>query len=559
MCCPYCRPQTAKYLDAHRNLEIEKKLRDNDVPPPSEQDELRKIVEEGEQELKRLHDSLTLSMNQQTSELRSFLSRMKSLLSPIRNLPSDLLSKIFLMFVEDAGGLVLPTKNHTSIPPNILSSTCKFWRDLVLSTPSLWAELNITLKTGFPTAMLEIILSRSRTSHRALPLKLQISSSWMAFGPQSDEALKPLTRECSRWRWLSLVDPWNILSSLCFRTSISGYLPSLEHLKVSYSSLKHFGDVPLVISQHAPRLRTLQISEMGTHLTLPWSQFRSIQCSISTRVWENMALCKDAPTLSVSLHAKRLGSSAVNVGHGLDLGCRNLELDITGRVVVYDYSRLNANCTAILQGISSPHLRELKITDSESAPFFLYGDLLFFPLRPIRTLALQSGGKLRSLTIAHLPFHPNDSFSDFLSELPLLESLTIVELSDVTPPDPLFAPTILRVPLLEGFTVAHPIDENYPKTSTLCPRLTKLDFGVGSPPDHFSVSTFQKLVESRWLPDREVDGVVCLQEVIISSCHFFSDKFCVKDLVVRSLKSVQEKGMAISVGQHYKFVKHGGY
>jgi hypothetical protein len=541
MCCPHCRPQTASVLDG------EKQARINDMPLAQKREKLVQIVEEGERELKRLQ-SISEFITTQTIELDACMLRVKLLLTPISTLPFETLIKIFREFIEDAGGVLLTGCDRLSIPPNVLGSVCKLWREITVSTPSLWTELYVNLETGIIPAKLDMILSRSQNSL----LNLKIISDWKGYESRNDDALESLARECGRWRRLSLLNPWNILCSSSF-PSFSEELPNLEHLEVSYPIPESFGPLPLDMFQHATKLRSLKVAEMGPHLTLPWSQLTSIECIISTDIQENMSLCKDASILSIFFDPKYISNYALDVEHNYDFNCRDLELDLNeGTDMGNDYPHLRTNYIAIIQGISCPQLQALKITDSKSKLDSSGGAPETFPLGPIQALALQSRGQLRSLTISYIPFHPDDSFSEFLAELPLLENLSIVELATAEFP-------VLRTSLLEDLTAFNSTTQNdasMPQPLPLCPRLTKLEFGVGESANHFSIFAFKRLVESRWFPDRismEVpsDGVACLRKVIFSSPADSEGAQSLMSSVFQSLHSVQEKGMDVDTGKHY--------
>lgn len=95
-------------------------------------------------------------------------------------------------------------------------------------------------------------------------------------------------------------------------------------------------------------------------------------------------------------------------------------------------------------------------------------------------------------------------------------------------------------------------DENLSHALPLLPRLTILEIGVALPSDHFSIPAFQRLVESRWLPDSSVDGLTCLRrEVIFSSGDQYSRTVFLTDSVIGALRPVKQKDMKVSTGIQY--------
>ncbi|THU96627.1 hypothetical protein K435DRAFT_600433, partial [Dendrothele bispora CBS 962.96] len=71
---------------------------------------------------------------QELDERKEKIARAKNLLSPIRRLPAEMLTEIFMNYIEpDAQRL------YNALPrPLLLSQICAQWRNLVQFTPRLW-------------------------------------------------------------------------------------------------------------------------------------------------------------------------------------------------------------------------------------------------------------------------------------------------------------------------------------------------------------------------------------------------------------------------------------
>ncbi|KDQ65170.1 hypothetical protein JAAARDRAFT_84583, partial [Jaapia argillacea MUCL 33604] len=67
-------------------------------------------------------------LQRRESESRIRSHYIKSLLSPIRRLPPEILSKIFLMCLDEV----------EEIQVLWLTEVCFHWREVALSTPTLW-------------------------------------------------------------------------------------------------------------------------------------------------------------------------------------------------------------------------------------------------------------------------------------------------------------------------------------------------------------------------------------------------------------------------------------
>ncbi|KAJ7062327.1 hypothetical protein C8F01DRAFT_1284860 [Mycena amicta] len=74
----------------------------------------------------------------QRTRLTEYVDAHKALLSPIRRVPLDILSEIFIS--------CLPTERNCVMSPGeapiLLGHICSYWREIALSTPSLWASLH---------------------------------------------------------------------------------------------------------------------------------------------------------------------------------------------------------------------------------------------------------------------------------------------------------------------------------------------------------------------------------------------------------------------------------
>ncbi|KAK1215205.1 hypothetical protein PQX77_022193, partial [Marasmius sp. AFHP31] len=87
-------------------------------------------------------------------ELDALSPAYKSVLNPCRQLPNEILAKIFILCVdrdismlEDAittlGNSVYPSTLDTKRSPWVLSQVCVRWRNLALSLPKLWSTIDL--------------------------------------------------------------------------------------------------------------------------------------------------------------------------------------------------------------------------------------------------------------------------------------------------------------------------------------------------------------------------------------------------------------------------------
>lgn len=118
-------------------------------------------IDKAEAELEQLvHDSKTIinQMQQERACLQEHLLQTMAYLSPIRRLPTDLLSDIFMWSFEDY-----------SCQAWILASVCSSWRRLALRMPRIWSKVRSHLFFNLPLSFVIRV-------HESLPQRAPVSS-----------------------------------------------------------------------------------------------------------------------------------------------------------------------------------------------------------------------------------------------------------------------------------------------------------------------------------------------------------------------------------------------
>ena len=187
----------------------------------------------------------------------------------IHRLPPEILAAIFVHLSNqepDPLGSDLPRSIQDLVS---VSHVCKFWREVAVTTPDLWTEINMTNLEA-----VEIFLERSG----AVPLNVELRSA-------NEDILQTVAAHAHRFRRFSVSTPRNPRYNPF--AALRKPAPLLERLEISY---------PLdfqpytVFNDQAPRLRELTIFTSGPwlknqlgnltslHLTLrdavlPYSQF----------------------------------------------------------------------------------------------------------------------------------------------------------------------------------------------------------------------------------------------------------------------------------------------
>jgi F-box-like len=123
---------------------FQSQLATNYVPSKEETTAIQNLINEVEPQLVSL-DAEIEAMKARRAIYASFVADHRGLLSPIRQMPPDILRNIFSHCLPyDAPESVM----EASEAPMLLAQICSHWRDLVLKTPTLWST--IFLKIPMP-------------------------------------------------------------------------------------------------------------------------------------------------------------------------------------------------------------------------------------------------------------------------------------------------------------------------------------------------------------------------------------------------------------------------
>ncbi|RDB30922.1 hypothetical protein Hypma_004924 [Hypsizygus marmoreus] len=131
-------------------------LSTNDEPPDIEIAEIRKIIAYRQSDLAQLEariaevQDMLHSLVERRKQKEQRLSLFRGIVSPIRRLPRDILTEIFLFTRE----WMPPSTAHGEIhltpiaplpmrSPHVITHVCSEWRHVALSTPMLWATIMV--------------------------------------------------------------------------------------------------------------------------------------------------------------------------------------------------------------------------------------------------------------------------------------------------------------------------------------------------------------------------------------------------------------------------------
>lgn len=212
---------------AQNSQQYQKLLHSNDPPQELDIPFISSIVSAASLRLAALKVTLLLpacsgcleSVTKDHLALQDYWNSHRSIISPLRRMPPELLLEIFLWTGsyanQDSGGNIRD-------PPWVLTHVCHQWRTLAIETSSLWSLIFIDYNTGqdhLSLPMLETQLARARK------LKIVFYGCATSDRGNQTEVFTYLTEYASRWEELeigltsdlvSLMDGLrNHLSNLC--------------------------------------------------------------------------------------------------------------------------------------------------------------------------------------------------------------------------------------------------------------------------------------------------------------------------------------------------------
>ncbi|KDQ65106.1 hypothetical protein JAAARDRAFT_28770 [Jaapia argillacea MUCL 33604] len=264
---PLLQDLTTRVEEAHREL-LQLEVRRQQLiaflaPARKERDDLRERVQDAHQAIR----------------------------APILRLPVEVISEIFIACLPDRPAWY-PHKKDTI---HVVTHVCRRWRQIALSTPSLWCHFVIVRPSKvqgriFQSKYLQTMLSRSGN----LPL------SFSTVFDQHEAASDLLLPTIERWQHVRLYGPVQYARGILNNTP--GEFPTLETLviaplrRVVPSRLQPTTPFHII---RAPCLRTVLVGQFADHsqLILPWSQLTRLTLRCLIPLSEYPAFLRKCPNL----------------------------------------------------------------------------------------------------------------------------------------------------------------------------------------------------------------------------------------------------------------------
>jgi hypothetical protein len=210
-------------------------------------------------EITRLNAILD-GLTRKRDTLQTYTQLHTALVAPIRRLPPEVLSEIFLC-CKDENNISHPRLNKV---PLLLGGVCGRWRTVALSTPRLWNSFALTIRPKYlkSDAMLaKTWLARAATC----PLTIRLGSRGYYQNPMR-LLMKVFLLHCEQWYDIHISVPLPVLESL---TPAKNRLPRLQKLCLDIELYE-----PLHIFECAPRLQWLKLASDPdpAMVKVPWNQ-----------------------------------------------------------------------------------------------------------------------------------------------------------------------------------------------------------------------------------------------------------------------------------------------
>lgn len=476
-------------------------------------------LENYESEIIRLKSQI-LYVESQKKRLHDYRVKLRSLLSPVRQLPNETLGLIFGFacnqnFLQQYPWLdwdnPSPTKLSSPLfrhlPTLAISTVCKRWRTLAVSSPGLWStiSLEILMHDAAPVMFKGRVAILERYLERSANWPLSIELAVLGDSEEDEHVfLISLIQHSQRWKSFRYRGNFTLSRHQGFLQTSFPLLEELDlmdllgHRRVAVENLRCFRDAPklvALVTNAPPKV----IKESG----LPLNQLTFVDTVSSKR--EQM-------------------------GDILDFCSNIVTLKVWQRTAMGAYSNLSVNSQTISKKVSSLTLRFCRYEEE--------GDFLE---------AVFASYTLPALTQLHVEAKdppcesewPKDEFTKFIARSQCsitsfslhrlgISDLDVISVLQVLPSLLTFSINDDNVRWGESPITSRLIshlhssdnDDQSSSSPSLLPKLRSLSLNVGGAV--FDDAAFVDMVSSRWLPDpeyAEVVGVACLRSVVLHFRH----------------------------------------
>lgn len=206
------------------DLDVQERLRSNQLLSQTQRNEIRSYIRSAESDASALRRRVYAFHNEER-QLQYHISQCRSLLSPIRRLPTETLSHI-LTFCKD--NYITPDGPNTLISGLAFELVCHHWRRVALATTALWSTLSLKpppdtvvrapKQAGRATKLTELLLQKSKTE----PLDITLVIEELSLEEEFRAIFPRIQAEAYRWKALRIYSsarngPHNLLKEVHIR------------------------------------------------------------------------------------------------------------------------------------------------------------------------------------------------------------------------------------------------------------------------------------------------------------------------------------------------------
>jgi len=431
-------------------------------------------------------------LKQRREEFHTYINRCRSLEAPIRRIPPEVLTEIFLACCSELNYFPEANWIDAHIPALTLAAVCKNWRDVALSTPRIWAGIACSSNILSTRLLYAFDLCLRRSKDAPLVLNLEVT-----FHRKQDSALRALVGQSHRWSSLRLYRAYHddAISPL---SSIYAF-PLLEKLEIC-GPVRLF-ELIMPGLKNAPRLNTLQIMKYRLNepfsqtlvqnliKTVPWAQIRSLEMEFMEggSAMRFLRMCPALVNLSISSPGSRVPSAdTLTLASLLSLDLSFV--DFRGQVLIPELS-------STLDHLTLPALKSLTLSPPLSTIHFNSNNGVLWPLDQFADFFSRSQCCLTSFYVHNVPIS-DETLVAFLCFMPSLTNLKINQTETaITPAVTDFSLTSMH------------------HSPGIIPSLKYLSITVHTAT--FIPGVFISMVRSRWTQDqiKQTENVECLKFV----------------------------------------------
>lgn len=257
------------------------KLRHNVVPSDVEKQDVVNHIRKAEEEKKNLNDSISVleaslkHLKDIRDHVDAYIAGQESLLAPIRNLPIEVLQKIFVTTFP------IVSLHDTNEYPLLLGHVCCYWRDITLRFPNLWTNISFYTSSSSSTLKGPLkLLQEALTLSKSSPLCITFPRSPItAELPKLYPFIQSLSPHTHRMEKLAL----NVLTmlELCSTASNTPSFLVLRSMRLNGRPITTDGK-SAAIDFDAPLLSDVEFNGFRDEddlrgLQIPWEQLTRIK------------------------------------------------------------------------------------------------------------------------------------------------------------------------------------------------------------------------------------------------------------------------------------------